>query len=91
MYWVYIIKSALVNKYYVGHTANIESRIFHHRAGREKYTKIASDWQVVFSKEFKTRKEAKEVENFIKKQKSKIFIEKIIAGKVNLNINIIPG
>ena len=89
MYWVYILRSDTVNRYYIGQTEDIERRIFHHRSGREKYTKIASDWQLVFSKEYKTRHEARNVERFIKKQKSKVFIEKIIDG--NINLDTVPG
>ena len=75
----------MVNRYYIGQTEDIERRIFHHRSGREKFTKRASDWQLVFSKEFKTRTEAKRIESFIKKQKSKIFTEKIINGEITLD------
>ncbi len=89
MFWLYIIKSSSVNKYYTGQTANIENRIKHHNDGREKYTKITSDWTLVYSKKFKTRPQAKKVEDFIKKQKSRTFIEKIIAG--NINLDNIPG
>ncbi len=85
MFWVYILKSDIVNRYYVGHTADIENRLYHHISGREKYTKKTSDWYLVYNKEYKTRTQAKKVENFIKKQKSRIFIEKLIAGKVNLD------
>ena len=84
MYWLYIIKSEAVNKYYTGQTADIEKRIFHHNSGREKYTKIASDWKLVYSKKYKTRQEAHKVENFIKSQKSRVFIEKIIKGTIDL-------
>jgi putative endonuclease len=89
MFWVYIIKSNSVNRYYIGHTANLKNRIEHHRSGREKYTKIASDWCLVFSKEYKTRTQAQKTENFIKRQKSRIFTEKVISGKINLEN--IPG
>jgi putative endonuclease len=89
MYWIYIIKSSSANRYYIGQTANLKNRIHHHNAGREKYTRIASDWQLVFSKEYQTRTQAQKVENFIKKQKSKAFIEKIIFGIVKLDV--IPG
>ncbi len=86
MYWIYIIKSNSANRYYIGQTSNLENRIFHHNSGSEKYTKIATDWHLVFSKEYKTRTEVQKVENFIKKQKSRIFIEKVISGKINLDI-----
>ena len=89
MYWVYIIKSSSANRYYIGQTANLKNRIHYHNSGREKYTKIASDWLLVYSNAYKTRKQAQTVENFIKKQKSRTFIEKIITG--NVNLNGIPG
>jgi len=89
MYWVYILRSESVNKFYIGHTENLERRLYHHNSGREKYTKIASDWNDVYRKEFNTRKEAQKIEKFIKKQKSRIFIEKIIKGKIDLDH--VPG
>ncbi len=89
MFWVYLIKSNSANRYYIGQTANLKNRINYHNSGREKYTKIASDWLLVYSKASKTRKQAQTVENFIKKQKSRTFIDKIIAG--NVNLNGIPG
>jgi putative endonuclease len=89
MYWVYILRSDAVDRYYIGQTGDLKNRLFHHRSGRERYTKIASDWKLVFSKEFKTRTDAQRVENFIKKQKSRKFIEKVINGIIDLEK--IPG
>ncbi len=85
MYWVYILNSNSADRFYIGQTANLDNRIFHHNSGREKYTKRASDWELVYSKKFNTRTQAQKVENFIKKQKSRTFIEKIIAGTIDLD------
>ncbi len=91
MYWVYILRSDSADRYYVGQTDNLENRINAHRSGRGKYTRIASDWHVIFRKEYETRTQAQKVENFIKRQKSRVFIEKIIAGEIVLDIERIPG
>ena len=74
MFSVYVIRSERTDKIYIGQTADIEKRIFHHNSGREKYTEIASDWKLVYSKEYKTKQEALKSENFIKSQKSRVFI-----------------
>lgn len=39
MYYVYILKSSLNQRYYVGHTDNLEKRLKQHNAGRTPSTK----------------------------------------------------
>ncbi len=91
MYWVYILRSDSADRYYIGQTDNPEKRINAHRSGKSEYTRRASDWYLVYKKEYETRKQAQKVENFIKRQKSRTFLEKIISGEMNLDIERIPG
>jgi putative endonuclease len=44
------------------------------------FTKIANDWQLVLAFECVNRTNALYLENFIKRMKSKVFIEKIISN-----------
>ena len=84
MYFVYILRSKKTGRYYVGQTSNLERRLSFHNAGREKYTRRGVPWEVVFSEEFTSRSAARKCEDFIKKQKSTVFIEKVISGKYQL-------
>jgi putative endonuclease len=80
MHILYIIYSKSQNKYYVGETNNIEERIVKHNTHyyNNSFTKIAEDWELKFTFEFENKEDAIYLEKFIKKMKSRVFIEKII-------------
>ena len=81
MHFVYIIYSISINRYYVGETAHLEGRIQQHNQGlyENASTKTASDWELFLSIECVRRTQALKLERFIKKQKSRKFIEKLKA------------
>ena len=50
MYFIYILYSESANKYYVGHTDNLERRLFEHNNGMTRFTSnIASDWIIMYT------------------------------------------
>jgi len=79
MHFVYIIYSNCVDKFYVGETADVENRLILHKSGKFKgaFTKIAHDWRIVLEFECENREDALFLESFIKRMKSRKFIEKI--------------
>jgi len=78
MFYVYIIYSELLNKYYVGSCQNIEERLDDHLNSRSKYTKSVKDWTLKYSETFSSRSEAYQREMQIKKMKSRVYIENLI-------------
>jgi putative endonuclease len=48
-------------------------------------SKIATDWELIFQKEFEDKQEALFLERFIKRMKSRKFIQKIIENPEILN------
>jgi putative endonuclease len=80
MHFVYVIYSEQANKYYVGETDNIELRLSKHNnhSYQDSFTKIAEDWKVVLLFNCVSREQAIRLEKFIKKMKSKVFIQKVI-------------
>ena len=80
-YYIYIIYSASLDKYYTGSTNNIEARLKRHNAGATKSTKAGRPWVLVYTEEYQTRAEAYNREQYIKKQKSRTFIENLIKSK----------
>ena len=78
MFYVYIIYSELLNKYYVGSCQNIEERLDDHLNSRSKYTKAVKDWTLKYSETFSSRSEAYQREMQIKKMKSRVYIENLI-------------
>ncbi len=80
MYYLYIIYSETFNKFYVGSSHNPWSRLEKHNTTIfNTYTSKYRPW--VLKAVFKvgiTRSEAEEIEKFIKKQKSKTLLLKMI-------------
>ena len=71
MFFVYIIFSEKLNRYYVGHTEDIVVRLNQHNSGFSSFTAKAKDWKLVYSEIFKTREAAHKREREIKAKKSR--------------------
>jgi len=48
MHCVYVLKSMITAKYYIGYTFNIKRRISEHNAGLSGYTKHDKPWKLVY-------------------------------------------
>ena len=84
MYYTYIIFSSSADQYYTGHTSYTPtSRLAQHNQGETPSTKHGITWDLKFYKSFKTKTEAIKFEHFIKRQKSRHFIEKLIKSDEN--------
>lgn len=79
-YYCYILYSAKLNKYYVGSTSNIERRLEEHNRGKEKFTSLGVPWVLMYKEEFKELLQARRREFYIKKMKSRKFIEALISS-----------
>ena len=74
-FYVYIIYSEKLDKYYVGYTVDISKRIGEHNSGISTYTAKANDWILKYSEYFPDRGTAIAREREIKKMKSRTYIE----------------
>lgn len=84
MSYVYILQSLKNNRYYIGSTNNLDRRLSEHLTGKSKYTKSILPIKLVFKQEFLNLNTARGVEFWLKKQKSRELISKIIsAGVIN--------
>jgi putative endonuclease len=79
-YFVYIIYSKKLNKYYVGYSENIILRLQQHNEGISIFTSKANDWKLVYHEPFATRQEAQKREKAIKAKKSRRYIEWLIGS-----------
>lgn len=79
-YCCYIIYSAKIDRYYIGHTDNIDKRLLQHNSGLSSFTAKANDWILAFKQVFETREQARNREMEIKKKKSRKYIEWIISA-----------
>ena len=79
MYFVYILFSEKLNKYYIGYTKNIESRLELHNHGRETYTSKGAPWKLVYFENLDSELSAIRREREIKAKKSRRYVEWLIS------------
>ena len=75
MFYVYILRSELNGRYYIGSTGNIQSRVIQHNAGMTKSTKGYRPWQLIHQEEFQSLSEARRRESQLKSWKSRTYLE----------------
>ena len=82
-YFIYIIYSEKLNRFYVGTTDNVVRRIDEHNNSvySTSFTTKGVPWVLKLCFECQSSEKAYQLERYIKKMKSKIFIEKVIADE----------
>jgi len=76
---IYILYSVRLDKYYTGYTCdNIDNRINKHNSNHKGFTGGVGDWKLVYMERFNSQKDAMKRERFIKKKKSRKYIEYLI-------------
>ena len=86
MHYLYVIYSPSIDRYYVGESPNVINRLDQHNSHyfRKGFTKAAQDWKIVLSTAWEHKDDAMYLEKFMKRMKSKTFIEKIIEDRTIL-------
>ncbi|HPT22672.1 MAG TPA: GIY-YIG nuclease family protein [Bacteroidales bacterium] len=80
MFYVYILYSEGADRYYIGHTSEPSRRLEEHNTViKNSYTNKYRPWIMKGCFQVsESRSEARLVENYLKKMKSRIFIEELI-------------
>ncbi|MDY0255099.1 MAG: GIY-YIG nuclease family protein [Tenuifilaceae bacterium] len=79
-YFTYILESELNGRYYVGSCEDVAARLKRHNEGATPSTKPYRPWRVVWTQQLDSRAEALKREREIKRMKSRLYIERLIAG-----------
>ena len=79
MWFVYILYSNKIDRYYTGSTDDLEWRLERHNAGWGRFTKKGIPWKIVYNEEYSTKSEALKREREIKRKKSRKYIEELIS------------
>ena len=84
MFYIYILESSVDGHFYVGHTDNVNRRVEEHNSSdHPTYTSKHRPWKLLVAYEVSPdRGIAMQAEMFIKKQKSRKFIQKIAAKTI---------
>ncbi|OGO53102.1 MAG: hypothetical protein A2148_05370 [Chloroflexi bacterium RBG_16_68_14] len=80
MPYVYILESVSAGRYYIGCTNDLERRLREHNNGKSTSTKALRPWRLAYSQYFETLTEARQREQYLKTQKSRVLLTKLIMG-----------
>lgn len=86
-FYLYILKSRSSGGYYIGSTADLPLRVRQHNgqvANLGRFTVAGRPWELVFFAAFASRAQAMAAERYVKKMKSRVWIEKLLAGVYHL-------
>ena len=78
MHYVYIIYSKQIDKYYIGYTANLDTRIDKHNKPHKGFTGQSQDWRLVYTESFAEKSNALKREKEIKSWTSRSKIGNLI-------------
>jgi len=78
MFITYVLYSELLNKYYIGHTIDMENRLSRHNKGFVRSTKYGCPWIIVYKEEYLTKNDAYKRELKIKSYKKGNAFKKLI-------------
>ena len=76
--FLYILRSTVNQRYYIGSTNDIARRLAEHNAGESKSTRFIRPLALVYHQEYPTPREARQAEYRLKKLKSRRLIEELI-------------
>ncbi len=79
LFFTYILYSSSLNKYYIGSTEDLSRRLDEHNRGKGNFTSKGTPWQLVYKEDYPSKALAVKKELAIKKRKSRIYIETLIA------------
>ena len=58
LYYIYIIRSQHLQRYYVGSTEDVERRLHEHNVGKSTSTRAGIPWELIHTESFATRSDA---------------------------------
>ena len=80
-YYVYILHSDSIQKYYIGSTADVEKRVAEHNSAVGGFTCTGRPWKLVHSEIFAVKTEALRREKYLKRMKSAKFLRSLINNR----------
>ena len=78
MFYVYILQSQKVDRYYIGYSELPDRRLIAHNSGKVKSTRNFRPWKKVYQEKFESEPQAIRRERYLKSLKSKIFIRELV-------------
>ena len=77
MYKLYVLKSIICSKSYVGITDDIDRRLREHNSGKHLYTKRYMPWELIYTEELASIDEARKREKYYKSTTGRRALKKL--------------
>ena len=77
---VYVIQSKADGRLYKGMTSDVPTRLKEHNSSRNFSTSPYCPWELVYTKEFSDRLEARNWEKYLKSGSGRKYLKKVITG-----------
>jgi putative endonuclease len=78
---VYILQSLVDGTFYIGYTKDLDKRLKQHNTAKSGYSSRKVPWKIVYTESFIEKSAAIIRERFLKNQKSRDFILRLISNK----------
>ena len=78
MYVVYVLRSLVNKRLYIGQTNDLSRRLLEHNQGHSRYTKLTKPFELIYQEEFFTRSEAVNRELELKSGKGREWLKLIL-------------
>ena len=85
--FLYILRSKKTGRNYVGACRDLDIRLSQHNhpgINPSRVTRGGGPWELIYSQRFDTVAEALRAERYVKRMKTRKFIEKLISGEYKL-------
>jgi putative endonuclease len=80
--YLYILYNKNANKHYIGITKDLNRRLLEHNSTNDHYTgKVSGYWELLYSKWFNSKIDARKEEIRLKKSKNKKYLDWYILNK----------
>ena len=76
-HYVYVLRSIINNRRYVGMSIHPEERLLEHNSGYTKSTKGYRPWILIYKEEYETLLKARKREVFLKSGVGRAFLDKL--------------
>ncbi len=70
-YYVYVLYSSTIDRFYIGVTKNWQRRLDHHNLGLDRWTKRGVPWQLLYFEAYLNKTDAYRREKFLKSGKGR--------------------
>jgi len=76
MWFIYVLKSDMFDKFYIGKIDNLERRLSEHNIGKSKYSRRFMPWSIVYSEKLCTEGDAIKREKYLKSAAGRRWLKK---------------